>query len=446
MRWENNIFGKIPQEEWLNVGFNVERPNDPIDGLFSDQRTNNLVAYWQSIANEYQIPMMAHFHGFDTEANTTFRVPVDTHNIEKGLIKVKINQSERLRALTRAGVQNDEMFDFVIRDGVRLADQVVTRTKVAKNELMATGKVTISENNLNLTVDYGVPAVQTAFEIDLSVDADIPAQIQAIIDAAADSGVVLTGMLTSRQNISKMRSNTSLQQVINGTIAMGATVRNTALAAYLEEEFGLSTIITNDLTYGVDAEVGADGRPAVTTARYYPADKITFFATNPSGRLGVGLWGDPPEVDAGQFFPVSQSQPSPYVYVMQWMETDPAVLWTKASGLFMPVLYNPNSIWIATVTEPDMGTLTVNSAAGTNTGDTKLTVSPGKESTSNVYKFKTNATTAPTVEYGQNLRTWSSWDGASDLTIATGQKVTVAECNSDYRAVRAGSATVTAKA
>ena len=95
-------------------------------------------------------------------------------------------------------------------------------------------------------------------------------------------------------------------------------------------------------------------------------------------------------------------------------------------------------------TTPTLGTLTVTSAAGTATGDTKLTVSPAKEKATNVYKYKAG-TAAPTVTYGQNLRTWSTWDGESDLTIATGQKVTVAECDSTYKAQNAGNATVTAK-
>ena len=166
--WRNDVLGFIPEADWLTVGFNVTRPNDPIDSLFGDQKTDNLVAEWQSIASEYQIPMMAQFHAFDTEAQKTFRVPVDNHNIEKGLIKVKINQSERLRQLTRAGVQGDErLYDYVMNDGLRLADQVVTRTKVAKNELLATGKVTIKENDLNLTVDYGVPAANLAHTLDI---------------------------------------------------------------------------------------------------------------------------------------------------------------------------------------------------------------------------------------------------------------------------------------
>lgn len=348
--FENNILGFIPQKDWLNIPFQVTRPNDPIDGLFGDTRTANLVAYWQSIAAQYQIPVMAQFHGFDTEARTTFRVPVDTHNIEKGLIKVKINQSERMRALLRSGVQQNDMYDYVIRDGINLSEQVVTRTKVAKNELLATGKVTIKENNLDLTVDYGVPSGQTSKTLDLSESANVPKLLQALIDEATDNGVTLAGIYTSKANITKMRSNAAIQKAVNGNVGAGALVRADAFNAYLNEEFGIQRVIANDLTYAVENGVGANGRPNRTTKRYYPKDKITLFAANPSGRLGEGLWGDPPETDAGAFMQVGASGVSPYVYVSQWMEKDPAVLWTKASALFMPMLYNPNSLYIASVT------------------------------------------------------------------------------------------------
>lgn len=353
IKWENNVMGFVPKTDWLDVPFQVTRPNDPADLLFGDQKTDNLVAEWNSIASEYQIPVMAQFHGFDTEAQTTFRVPVDNHNIEKGLIKVKINQSERMRALLRSGVQGDEaMYDYVVNDGVRLAEQVITRTKVAKNELLATGQITINENNLDLTVDYGVPAGNKALEIDFGAgaDADIPSQLQTIVDTAADAGVILTGMFTSRAMIGKLRNNADVQKAINGNVGAGALVSRTDLDAYLSEEFGLSQVITNDLTYGASAVISSD-RPSITTARYYPKNKITFFGTVAGGRLGVGLWGDSPEADVAQLLNVSQSGVSPFVYITQWSEQDPAVLWTKASALFIPVLYNPNSLYIATAKE-----------------------------------------------------------------------------------------------
>lgn len=444
--WKDNILGLVPEQDWLSIGFTPTRQNDPIDSLFDDVRTDNLVAYWQTIAAEYQIPMMAQFHAFDTEAQKTFRVPVDTHYIEKGLVKVKINQSERMRALLRSGVREDALYDYVIRDGARLAEQVITRSKVAKNELMATGKITIKENNLDLSPDYGVTADQTSFELDLSADADISAQLQAIVDAALAKGVTLGGFQTSRKNLTKMRNNAALQKAVNGAIGAGAVLSRAALDAYLETEFGLSRIITNDLTYGAEADIGEDGRPSIKTARYYPDDKITFFATNPGGKLGSCAWGDPPEATAGGLSTGGFSSESPYVYIDQWTENDPKVLWTKASGLFIPVLFNPSSLWIATVIDNSstLKPLTVTSAAGTASGTTKLTVTPAKAS-GNLYKYKTAASATPVV-YGQNVQTWTAWNGTDDITATTGQVVTVVECGSDYKAVGSGNATVTAKA
>lgn len=351
-RFENDILGLIPQEEWLDVGFQVARPADPIDGLFGDIRTDNIVAYWETIAAEYQVPLMAQFHGFDTEAQQTYRIPIDTHNVEKGLIKVKINQSERMRALLRSGVQNDDLYDYVLNDGIRLADQVVTRSKVAKNELLATGQVTIKENNLDLTVDYGVPAANKNLTLDFGAGAteSVDTQLEGIVSTALSAGVTLTGMTTSRAMLNKLRKNAAIQRAVNGTNMVGQLVSNADLRAYLSEEFGLNDIRVNDLTYAVPA-ADVNGRPHQTMQRYFPENKISFYGANSNGKLGDGLWGDPPETDVQQLLDVQGSSESPFVFITQWAEKDPAVLWTKASALFMPVLYVPNNLFIANATE-----------------------------------------------------------------------------------------------
>ena len=93
-----------------------------------------------------------------------------------------------------------------------------------------------------------------------------------------------------------------------------------------------------------------------------------------------------------------------------------------------------DGIAVADIDEtPSLGTLTVTSAAGTATGDTKITVNPAKETSGNVYKYKVG------------VRTWSTWDGKSDITAATGKKITVVEADATYKAQKAGNATVTAK-
>ena len=104
-----------------------------------------------------------------------------------------------------------------------------------------------------------------------------------------------------------------------------------------------------------------------------------------------------------------------------------------------------DAIAVITIDEtPTLGALTVTSVAGSTTGNTKITVNPAKENANNVYKYKV-ATDAVTVGYGQNLRNWTTWDGKADIKAATGQKITVVECDGAYKALNAGSASVTAK-
>lgn len=349
-----NVLGMVSEADLLTTGFQVTRPNDPIDGLFDDQLTDNLIAKWNYIAAEYQIPQMAQYHAFDTVANKSVRAPIDQRNIEKGLIKVKRNTSELLYELQNRGVTTEQaLYDYVMNDINSLTDEVVTRTKVAKNELLATGQVTIVENNLNATVEYGVPAAHLNLTLDFGAGAasDIPSQIQEIVDRAADNGVQITGMVCARSTLTKLRQNAAVQSAINGTAGIGQLVTNQALYDYLDTEFGITQVITNDLSYSAPWTVGEDGRPVTDQKRYYPKNKVSFFGTGNGMRLGTGLWGIPPEEQIARFEQAAPAGGNPYVYATQWTEKDPAVVWTKASGLFMPVLFNPNSLYVATVTE-----------------------------------------------------------------------------------------------
>lgn len=350
----NGVLGMVREADLLQTGMTVSRPNDPLEGLFTDQQTDNLVAMWHTLASEYQIPQMAQFHAFDTIAQKSERAPIDEHNIEKGLIKVKRNTSELLRQLMGRGVNVEAaLYDYVTDDNAALADQVVTRAKVARAELLATGQVTIKENNLDLTVDYGVPAANKNKAIDLT--GDVLSQLQEIVDDASDLGVTLTGMICARSFLTKLRKNSGVQKAINGNTADGVLVRQSALLAFLQDEFGISQVIVDDLQYSLPYEQVEDGRPVVSSKRYFPSDKVTFFGTVNGMRLGAGLWGVPPEVEIANFMQVGGSGVSPFVYVSQWAEKDPAVLWTKASALYMPVLFNPTSLFIASVSEGDEG-------------------------------------------------------------------------------------------
>lgn len=92
-----------------------------------------------------------------------------------------------------------------------------------------------------------------------------------------------------------------------------------------------------------------------------------------------------------------------------------------------------------------LGELTVTSAAGSTTGNTKITVTPAKSS-GNSYKYKTAASvTLP--EYDVVCSTgYTDWDGTADITATTGQKILIVEVDGANKAKKAGIATVTSKA
>ena len=85
-----------------------------------------------------------------------------------------------------------------------------------------------------------------------------------------------------------------------------------------------------------------------------------------------------------------------------------------------------------------LGELTVKSVAGTESGKTQLTVEPQLASITNVLKYKTNASAATSVTYGMDVKTWTKWDGVSELPVTSGHHITVVECDQNYKAIRSG--------
>lgn len=338
-----DILNLISDTERLEFSQNlsVARPAYIGDRIFPDQKTENMKAEYLRLANGANIPVMATVHAFDTEAEIGTRPALDKTEVEKLLIKRKINQTERTRLLAENGVYSDDAIVRYVFDDMRLmADAVKVRTEVAKMEVLATGKMTIKENNLNMTVDYGVPSANTGYKIDFGADADIVGQIQAIADAAADSGNALTEIVTSNKILRKLAANKGIQTMIYGTVGAGTYVPADRIRSLFTELFGFGVITTNDLRYKIQ---NASGKEA--TKRFFPDDKMAFLSNGTAASFGAGLWGvTPEEAEYGQY---SEKNADQYITITQWATQDPVAVWTKASGLFIPVVPNPNGLFIA---------------------------------------------------------------------------------------------------
>lgn len=91
-----------------------------------------------------------------------------------------------------------------------------------------------------------------------------------------------------------------------------------------------------------------------------------------------------------------------------------------------------------------LGELNVTSEAGSETGKTKLTVKEQLLSMKNCWKYK-DAATATTVNYGDDVKNWSKWDGESEIASTASHHITLVECDPNYKAVRSGDVIVTLK-
>lgn len=311
------------------------------DTLFPDTKTQNFKAEFYRLADSRMLPTMAPVHALDAEAHIGQRPALEKVTLEKMLIKEKINQSERIQIALDNGAAQNTLVQYIFDDAARLAEAVKTRTEVMKCDVLQTGALTINENGVKLSVDYGVPSANK-ISLDFSSTGDPLTAIQTMVDTAADAGQKLTTVVTSTKVVTAMRKHASVQTAINGVNAKGTLVTRDAFTNFMEAEFGL-TIQVNDGRYQYE---GAKGK--LTANRYIDANKFIGLATLPNGTVGTGLWGvTPEELAYGPWTAKSQNQ---YITVSMWQEPDPVATWTKASGLFIPVVPNPKGIYIGTVT------------------------------------------------------------------------------------------------
>ena len=127
----------------------------------------------------------------------------------------------------------------------------------------------------------------------------------------------------------------------------------------------------------------------------------------------------------------------------------PASVQSSAKAVLGGITFIANS---PAITRPDftsgeLESMTVASAAGTNAGDTAITISSYTPGSGESYLYKTDSSKAPVIAYGATPDyTWKAWDGSSDITATTGHKIAIISINAAGKAVAYGSQTVTSKA
>lgn len=89
-----------------------------------------------------------------------------------------------------------------------------------------------------------------------------------------------------------------------------------------------------------------------------------------------------------------------------------------------------------------LGSLTVTSALGSSSGKTVVTVTPALGANDS-YRYKTDPSSSALPERNEDLSSWASWDGASEIEAENGHKLIVCEVDANNLALKGGVATVT---
>lgn len=331
-----NVLETITEEERLNFSqsFDVKRPGI-LGTIFPDTKTQYLKAEYYRLMAGQRLPEVAFVHALDTEAEIGSRPGFEKVLTEKLFIKRKINQSERLQQAIENGVPDDNnLKKFVFDDAANLFEGVVARTNVMKGQFLSTGIVKIKENHVDMSIDYGVTSDAKVTLTDWSKpDANIMGDISKMVAIAEDNGYVVNKALTSLKMINYMRNNTAMQTAVLGA-ANKRLLTKQELTNLLMQEYGF-TIDRCDEKYRYRK---ADG--TLKTGRYFKEDVFTLYEANANGSFGSGLWGvTPEELEYRQFI---QEENRSFVTLSMWATPDPVAVWTKASGMFVPVAPKAN--------------------------------------------------------------------------------------------------------
>ena len=110
--------------------------------------------------------------------------------------------------------------------------------------------------------------------------------------------------------------------------------------------FGGLTLTVDDQRYVTYEDSQKTGKKK--TSGFFAENAMSLFEPGNSGALGAGLWGvTPEEEEAGPYTEKSAKQ---FITLTRWATPDPVAVWTKASGVFIPVIPNPNGLVTATIT------------------------------------------------------------------------------------------------
>lgn len=280
----------------------------------------------------------APYRAYDAEASIAGREGITRVTGELPPIsrKMRLGEYDRLRM---RHAPNSEILDGLMSDAETITRQIATRVEKARADALVTGEVTINENGVQATVDFGRTSSHevtagTAWSTTATADplADMLTWRDTYVDTnGEDPGVILT----SRKVLGYLLRNDKIRTLAATVAGSPQIVTESALGQVLQVH-GLPPITTYDAKY----------KSGGVATRFIADDKFLFLPSDAS-ELGGTFWGTTVEaLDGG--YSLESGEQAGIVSGVYRVEESPA-LWTKAAAIVLPVLANPDLTFVADV-------------------------------------------------------------------------------------------------
>ena len=251
--------------------------------------------------------------------------------------KIRLGEYDRLKSRNL----DQDIRDAILGDVERLTRAISARMELARGDALVNAKVTIAENGVAASVDFGRNPGNNVVTARLWTDTAAATPVTDLLGWSeaynqvngTDPGLILT----AKKNMALLMRNAEVRNLIYPAGSGATLVRDTDVRTILTS-FGLPNIEFYD----------AQVRVAGVATRVIPDNVIIFLpGGNDADQLGRVLWGTTAEAAEPSYGLAGNEAGIVAGTMTTW---DPVALWSKAAAIGMPVLVNPNLTFVAKIT------------------------------------------------------------------------------------------------
>lgn len=332
------------------TGFVREVPTPSVLALsqfLPDRMIGNVEAAIDQVTKTNRAAM---FRSWDTETPIGQRDSFSRSKIKLPPIGEKLPVAEEetlmLERVRTGGDNRNGYVEAIYNDASILVNNVRRRMELARGDALVDGKFTLAENGLFLEADFGVPAghkVTAGILWSDHADATPLLDIKGWIDTYVDANGERPGrILTSNTIVNNLLLSAEIRDLftLNGGLNGNPNLVTDEQLNRVMQAHKIPPIFE----YNTKVNVGG------SNVRVIPDDRFIMLPANASD-LGYTAWGISAEalVLAGVDNPRLAFSDLPGIIGVVMKDGDPVQTWTKVTAVGMPLITDPNRLFVADV-------------------------------------------------------------------------------------------------